>query len=76
MASVELSNEEWQAVLSFMAYAPARECVPLLNKIGQQLQAQQHQQQLLGAQQRHEQEAFDAARGIKRDANGKEVGHE
>ena len=37
MASVELSETEWSTVLSFMAYAPARECMPLINKIGAQV---------------------------------------
>lgn len=41
MSSIELSDQEWGQVMNCMGYAPARECVPLLNKIGAQL-AQQH----------------------------------
>jgi hypothetical protein len=41
MASVELNDGEWQAVLAMMALAPWRDANPLLMKIGQQLQAQQ-----------------------------------
>jgi hypothetical protein len=41
MAAVSLTDTEWQQVLSCMAFAPAREVIPLLNKIGAQLQRAQ-----------------------------------
>lgn len=41
MAIVELSDQEWTTVMALMAYAPGRDCLPYLNKIGAQLQAQQ-----------------------------------
>ena len=35
--NISLDNEEWQRVLALMSYAPGRECIPLMNKIGDQL---------------------------------------
>jgi hypothetical protein len=40
MPIVELSKEEWDAVIDCMSYAPGRNCLPLYNKISPQLQAQ------------------------------------
>lgn len=42
---VELSEAEWQQVIGCMGYAPGRECIPLLNKIGEQIRAHQMQAQ-------------------------------
>lgn len=41
---VDLTEQEWQSVIACMGYAPARESVPYMNKIGAQLtpQLQQH----------------------------------
>jgi hypothetical protein len=41
MASVHLTNEEWQQVLSIIAGAPWNVANPLLMKIGEQLRVQQ-----------------------------------
>jgi hypothetical protein len=35
---VELDERQWQTVLALMAYAPGRECIPLINEISKQLQ--------------------------------------
>lgn len=43
--TVDLSDQEWQQVMALMAYAPGRECIPFLNRIGAQLQPQQMMQQ-------------------------------
>ena len=40
MPIVELTESEWTQVIGFMSYAPARECMPLMNKIGLQISAQ------------------------------------
>jgi hypothetical protein len=40
MRNVTLTEQEWVTVVQCMAYAPARECVALMNKIGQQLNQQ------------------------------------
>ena len=40
MPIVELSESEWTQVIGYMSYAPARECMPLMNKIGAQISAQ------------------------------------
>lgn len=41
MLKVELTEAEWQQVIACMSYAPGRECIGLMNKIGAQLQPQQ-----------------------------------
>lgn len=41
MAIVDLPDQEWQGVIQCMAYAPANMSVPLMNKIGVQVQKQQ-----------------------------------
>lgn len=39
---VDLTEQEWlQVVLPCMAYAPANQCVQVMNKIGAQVQKQQ-----------------------------------
>lgn len=41
---VDLTEQEWQAVIACMSYAPARESVPYMNKISNQVTPQiQHQ---------------------------------
>jgi hypothetical protein len=40
MKTVELSDAEWTQVVGFMSYAPAKDCMPLINKIGQQISQQ------------------------------------
>jgi hypothetical protein len=67
MSTVELTNEEWGQVMGCMGYAPGRECIPLLNKIGAQLAAQHP---------RPPQQAPVNFGEIKLDANGREVSHE
>lgn len=42
MATVELTEQEWQAVLGMIALAPWREANPLLMKIGDQLRRAQN----------------------------------
>lgn len=37
---VDLTEQEWQAVIQCMAYAPARESVPYMNKISNQVTPQ------------------------------------
>lgn len=37
---VDLTEQEWQAVIQCMAYAPARESVPYMNKISAQVTPQ------------------------------------
>jgi hypothetical protein len=41
MPTVELDEQEWQAVLAMIALAPWRDANPLLMKIGSQLRIQQ-----------------------------------
>jgi hypothetical protein len=41
MATVELTEAEWTQAIGFMSFAPARECMPLINKIAAQV-AQGH----------------------------------
>jgi len=47
MPTVELQENEWQAVVNILVTAPWRDANPLLMKITSQLQAQQQQQQPL-----------------------------
>jgi hypothetical protein len=60
MASVDLSDADWQQVMAIIATAPWRDANPLLMKIGAQLQGQVQPQAVARA-------------GIKLDANGKEA---
>jgi hypothetical protein len=76
MSSVELSDQEWGQLMSILSEAAWKVANPLLMKIGEQLRAQHQQHQALDEQIKREQQAFDAARGIKLDANGKEVRNE
>jgi hypothetical protein len=76
MPTVNLEDQEWGALMGELSKSEWRIANPLLMKIGEQLRAQHLQQQTLAAQQKHEQQAFDAARGIKLDANGKEIHNE
>jgi hypothetical protein len=39
--NVNLDERQWQTVLALMAYAPGRECIPLINEISKQLQTMQ-----------------------------------
>lgn len=69
MPIVDMTDQEWASLLNVLATTkehPWATTNPLLMKIGQQLQyaAQQGQTPLPGG------------RGIKLDANGKEIGHE
>lgn len=40
MITVQLTKQEWDAVINCMGYAPGNMCVPLWNKIGPQIQMQ------------------------------------
>ena len=51
MPNVELNDLEWQQVIGCMLYAPGRECMPLINKIGQQIEMQRVGQDLKTAAQ-------------------------
>jgi hypothetical protein len=76
MSSIELSDQEWGQVMGELSKSEWRVANPLLMKMGEQLRQQHLQKQAFDDQQRREQAAFDAARGIKPDANGKEVHNE
>jgi hypothetical protein len=65
MSIIKLTDQEWGQVMNCMGYAPGRECIPLLNKMSAQLQAQLLQQ---------EQQQTPAS--IRVDANGQEARHE
>lgn len=47
MASVELTDGEWQQVLGILAMAPWRDANPLLMKIGEQLRVAQQRAERL-----------------------------
>jgi hypothetical protein len=61
--TVYLSAQEWQQVLAMISLGPWRDANPLLMKIGAQLQAQSARQEP------------PPTRGIKLDANGREIEH-
>lgn len=60
---VDLPEQEWQQVMACMSYAPGRECIGLLNKIGAQLQMQRLPIRGDGKEVEHEPTHADAASG-------------
>jgi hypothetical protein len=70
MPTVELSEQEWQAVINLIAQAPWHQANPLLMKIGQQLQTQQQQSQVAGSG------SLNNPVGMRFNADGKEASHE
>jgi hypothetical protein len=69
MATVELTDQEWQQVINMIAAQPWSQANPLLMKIGGQLNAQHP------VPPRPSAEELKRMGGVQIDANGKEVRH-